>query len=347
MRKIFFYLACIFLPMAYLSSTQETPFSLQQKFTQAQAGDFIVTAQEGNYSLLCIRSINADNLLLEEISIPEKLIDLKKIEWKKWVQDKAPGHTSWTLFEIDRKSGALIECFSYSKNGWLYLDESEQFFSKLLTLSLNSISEKERKKIGPQPAHGEIDQRSIWNPPLIIEGKKIDKPSFAVFKTKWPDDGSRLALCTVELYFSKDHPTFPFPFWLEVQSPHYAFKMRAVDSGKGLVSPMTGAMPHRSPQIMSNTQKSKSYWKLLVQTPRYFQKLHLFVLDLTSQSKATISVPFTKKNDSKNEEVTLEIATSDLNKILQNGHRYQWVIIPDGSMNIYVESEEIFCWESS
>ena len=166
---------------------QGAPLSLQQKFTQAHAGDFIVTAQEGNYSLLFIRSITADILLLEEISIPEKQIDIKKVDWKKWAEDKASGHTSWTLYEIDRKSGKLIECFSYSKNGWLYLDESEQFLTKLLTLPLNAVSEKERKKIGPQPSPGESDQRSPWNPPLIVEGKKIDKPAFDVLKTKWPD----------------------------------------------------------------------------------------------------------------------------------------------------------------
>lgn len=219
-----------------------TTYSLEQRFTHAHAGDFIVTAQENNYSLLFIRSITSDLLLLEEISVPAYQIDLKKIIWKNWVSNKAPGHTSWTLYEIDRKNGKLIECFSYSKNGWVFLDQSEQFLTRLLSLSLNPVSDKERKKIGPPPVNQEEDRRALWNPPLIMEGKKIAKPTFDVWKTQWPEDGSRLSRCSIELYFIKD---FAFPFWLEVQSPHYTFKMRTIDSGHHLSSPMTGSMPHR------------------------------------------------------------------------------------------------------
>ena len=338
MKNFFLKLTALFLVCAASISAQESPRCLQQKFTHAQAGDFVVTAQEGNYSLLFIRSLTADTLFLEEISVPEKQIEIKKIDWKKWTENKAPGHTSWTLYEIDRKSGSLIECFSYSKNGWLYLDESEQFLTKLLKLSLSPISEKERKKIGPQPISGEPDQRALWNPTLVIEGEKIEKPTFDVLKTKWPDDGSRLAQCSIELYFSKQHPDFPFPYWLEVHSPHYAFKMRTIDSGHGLISAMSGPMPHRAPQFASMTHKGTKSWKIVVQTPAYFKKLHLFAIDLTSDSKMTIPISFTAHDSSKNEEMHLEISTSHLNKTLTSGHRYQWVLIPEKSSGIYVES---------
>lgn len=345
MRKKILLSISFLLSFAPLSAAQEAPRSLQQKFAQAQEGDFIVTAQEGNYSLLFIRSLTADTILLEEVSVPEKQIEAKKFDWKKWVKEKAPGHTSWILYEIDLKSGALIECFSYSKNSWLYLDSSEQFLTKLLTLPLYPVSEKERKKIGPQPTDGEMDRRSPWNPPLLIEGKKVDKPSYDVVKTKWPEDGTRLSQCAIELYFSKLQPTFPFPYWLEVQSPHYAFKMRTVDSGHGLVSPMLGSMPHRAPQIMSPTQKEIENWKLSIQTPVYFQKLHLFALDVTGENKAMIPVAFTVRSGKHHEEIILEIACSELNRILKASHRYQWVVIPDDTRNIYVESDETFVWK--
>jgi hypothetical protein len=321
------------------------PFSLQQRFAHAQAGDFIVTAQEGNYSLLFIRSITTEILLLEEISIPSPQVDLKRIDWKKWALEKAPGHTSWTLYEIDRAEGKLIECFSYSKNGWLYLDASEQFLTRLLTLPLNPVSAAERKKIGPQPAQGENDLRALWNPPLIVEGKKISRPAFDVLKTRWPDDGSRLALCAIELYFAKDQPAFPFPYWLEVHSPHYAYKMRSIDSGHNLISAMHGPMPHRSPQILGKAQKGREFWKLFIQTPSYFHKMHLFTIDLSGESKPTLPIPFTLKKGSKNEEMVLEIPFLELKRILKEGHRYQWILVPEGSADIYIESEEVFLWE--
>ncbi len=337
-------LTLLLLSCASPLTTFAAPSSMEEKFAHAEAGDFIVTAQEGNYSLLFIRSITSDTLLLEEISVPHKQIDLKKIDWKKWAAEKAPGHTSWTLYEIDRASGKLIECFSYSKNGWLYLDQSEQFLTRLLTLPLSPVAPAERKKIGPEPGQGEADRRAPWNPPLIVEGKKSSKPAFDVVKTKWPDDGSRLSLCGIELYFAKDRPDFPFPYWLEVHSPHYAFKMRTIDSGHTLVSAMPGPMPHRCPQILGNSQKGQDVWKLFIRTPPYFQKMHLFVIDITADDKATIPILFSAKQGSKGEEMILEISSSELKRALKNGHRYQWILIPEGSADIYIESEEVFSY---
>jgi hypothetical protein len=218
--------------------------SLQERFSRATPGDYVVTAQEGHYSLLLIRAISQERLSLEEISVPAKHIDLKRLNWKKWVGEKAPGHTSWVVYEIDRSSAQLISCFSYSKNGWLYLDESEQFLTRLMRLPLEKIPETQRKKIGPQPLPGETDRRAAWNPPLVIEGKKVAKPIFETMRTKWPDDGSKLALCTIELYFSQADPTFAFPYWMEIQSPHYAFKVRTIDSGRHLISPVGKPCPH-------------------------------------------------------------------------------------------------------
>jgi hypothetical protein len=319
--------------------------TLQQKFAQAKAGDFIVTAQESNYSLLFIRSITTDTLLLEEISIPDHQIDLKKIQWQDWVAKKAPGHTSWTLYEIDRRDGTLIECFSYSKNGWLYLDESEQFLTRLLALDLHMVPEKERKRIGPPPSSGEEDRRSLWTPALVEGGKKTAKPSFDVFKTRWPEDSTRLSLCFIELYFRKDDPSFPFPYWIEVQSPHYSYKMRTVDSGHELHSSMPGAMPHRCPKILAPAQKGADQWALPIKTPSYFQKLHLFVIDLTSETKSTIPLPFQLEEGAKADEKRLLVHSAEMTKLLEPGHRYRWALIPEGSSDIYVESEEVFTFQ--
>jgi hypothetical protein len=191
--------------------------------------------------------------------------------------------------------------------------------------------------------NNEEDRRALWNPPLIIEGKKVAKPSFDVRKAKWPEDASRLSHCSLELYFIKD---FPFPFWIEVQSPHYTFKMRTIDSGHTLFSSMNGAMPHRAPRILGLAQRGVDQWKLTIKAPAYFQKLHLFVIDLTGENKSTIPIPFLTQNGPNKEELILEIATADLNKILQNRHRYRWVLIPEGSSEIYIESEEIFLWNA-
>lgn len=333
-------LLLIFIPLC----AKQSPLSLKEKFATAEPGDFVVTAQQSNYSLLCIRSITPEVIIFEEISIPSAQIDLKSNNWKQWVLDKAPGHTSWTLHEIDRETGNLIECFSCSKNGWLHLDRADQFLTRLFSLPLTPIPLGERKKIGPKPTNGEIDHRAPWNPPLVIEGKKIEKPSFDALKTRWPDDGTLLSLCFIELYFAKAPVSLPFPCWLEVQSPHYTFKMRTIDAGKGLVSPLSGPMPHRPPRILSKAQREDNVWKLLVQTPIYFQKLQLFVVDVTSAVQDTIPVRFTSRTGANQEEMILEIPHPFLKDTLKSGHRYQWVIIPEKDGNCHVQSEETFLW---
>lgn len=340
LKKFYSTLAIVLLCSA--STLQLEAVTLQEKFEQAQPGDYIVTAQDGNYSLLFLRAMNEKSFLLEEISVPSHLIDLKSVAWKNWLQSKAPGHTSWTLYEVDRASGELIECFSYSKNGWLLLDASEQFLTRLLTLNLSPVPEKERKKIGPQPAAGETDRRATWTPTLVFEGSKHPKPSYDILKTQWPDDHSRLALSTIELYFSKDRPAFPFPYWLEIKSPHYAFKMRAVDSGSGLRSPMSGAMPKRAPQISGNTHKGKESWKIPLRTPSYFQKFHLFAKEIGTESKETLPLPSALKKGEKMEEAALEISVSELKKRLTPGKSYRFVVVPEGSPELYIESEETF-----
>jgi hypothetical protein len=228
MKEILYCLSLFFL--TYLHAD-----SLKNRFKQAQIGDYIVTAQESSYCLLFIRSIS-DQVLLEEICVPEKQIDLKKINWRTWITSKAPGHTSWHLYTIDLKTGKLIDCFSLSKKEWISLENQEQFFAQLFQLELEPTPDQERKRIGPKTS-SESDQRKIWSPPLIQDGKKHKEPAFAVMHTHWPSDTSPLSGCRIELYFDSKRPSFPFPYWIEVKSPHYAYKVRIVDSGHHLNLP--------------------------------------------------------------------------------------------------------------
>src|SRR5690349_7103576 len=104
-------LLCIFLLNGLIFGQKAfASSSLHQKFNQAKQGDYIVTAQQGHYTLLFIRTMTDELLGLEEVSIPERLIDTKKIHWQEWVDQKAPGHTSWMLYTFDRKKGVLLNC---------------------------------------------------------------------------------------------------------------------------------------------------------------------------------------------------------------------------------------------
>lgn len=233
MRRFFpFLFALCFLAPLWGGAT------LRDRLLKGSPGDFIVTAQGSNYSLLLIRDLKADKIVLEEVAIPQNLVDLEKVNWSKWIEKRAPGAISWISLSLDLKKNALSQIYSYFDYQWVFLEESEGIVKHLLTLPLRETKNEERKRIGPAQAKGEADRRKLWKPQLVREGKQETKADFTILRTTWPKDGSRLASSEIELYFDAKRTNFPFPYWLEVQSPHYNFKLRTVDSGSQIQSPM-------------------------------------------------------------------------------------------------------------
>ncbi|NGX46837.1 MAG: hypothetical protein K1000chlam3_00203 [Chlamydiae bacterium] len=230
MRKLFLFLI--------LSSFCFANVTIKDRLLKATPGDFIITEQGKSYSLLLVRSIEPPHLTLEEIIVDQSNIDLKKINWKNWIENRAPGADSWTAFALDIEKNTLVRSYSFLENQWLFIEKSDYFFGKLLSLSFQPTRDNERKKIGPAPMPGEIDRRKFWKPQLVREGKKHKKCEYEVLRAKWPSDKTQLAGCIFELYLDVQESTFPFPYWMEVQHPHYTFKIRAIDSGSGIQSPM-------------------------------------------------------------------------------------------------------------
>lgn len=335
--------ACLLFILFFTGALSAEPIYLPGKFQEARSGDYIVTAHDNTYSLLRLRSVTNAILTLEEVSIPSSQLDAKSIDWKNWLSQKAPGHTAWTLYEIDLKRGEVLECFSCSKNGWILLESQEQFFAKLLTLPFTVLADAQKKKIGPPPAAGETDHRKTWSPPLILEGKKINRPLFDVLRSRWPDDNTQLSSCAIDLYFDAEHPQFPFPYWIEVKSPHYALKIQTIASGHDLPSPLVLDMPRRPPEIIGVTQKTSKSWSLPLRVPLYHDALHLFAIDLTTPSRTTLAIPHRLERQSK-EEAMLKIEISELKNVLTPEHRYQWAIQSDKTPTVYVHSDEIFLW---
>lgn len=229
MIRALFILFCLCLSVAH--------GALKDRLLKASPGDFIVTSQGATYSVLLLRDKTKGQVTLEEITVESDKIDLKKHSWKKWVESRGPGAGSWVTLTIDLEKNQLVQCFSYLQNQWLFLDKNDDLFTRLLDLPLQETKEQDRKKVGPPPQAGEVDRRKLWKPELFREGKKIKSTDFAVLRGTWPSDGTRIAGCTIEVYLDGAN-SFPFPYWIEIQSPHYTLKIQTVDSGSGLLSPM-------------------------------------------------------------------------------------------------------------
>ncbi len=292
--------------------------TLKEKLLQTEAGDFVVTEQIQSYSVLIIRQKSENRLVLEEISTPKL-----QSSWKKWVQEEAPGATSWLVYEIDLKANKLIESYSFTQGGWLFVEEGDHFLTQLLALPLQKIPTAKRKRIGPAPKGGDEDRRSVW------------MPQAEAFETKWPEDNSRIASSCIHLYFT----TSPFPTWIELQEGHYDFKIRALETGKGLYSPKK-AIPKRPPQFVSQSEKGKEL-RLAIKSPGYYSTFKLFAIDLVDKSAGTI--PLTHKME-KGKEGEFYL-TVPISAPLKPGHRYRWVLVPQEAREVSAKSPFVWSYE--
>lgn len=316
-------------------------FHLKQRLEQAHCGDYIVTQADQIITVLTIRSINDHSLIFEEISAPLKTLKKLPDSWPAWVQAKAPGHTSWSMAEIDLESGQIIECYSFSRRTWVRLAQNESLVATLIHLPLQQIPPHLRRKIGPPPLNDEPDFRKIWNPPLIREGQKVENASFEVYTTTWPEDGSELSNKQVALYFDQENQ-FALPFWIQLETAHASASVRTIDSGRNL--PLVyREMPRRNPEFIGSPQKTKNGLRFLLKSPKYYQEFELFAVDTTTKDKKITPIPHSLGLGGE-EWLHLEVDQEELEQILQPNHRYTWLLVPVGHNSSYIESVKPFVW---
>lgn len=318
-----------------------TEFQLKERLEKAKTGDYIVTEAGKMVTVLAVRSLTPHSIILEEITAPVQNLKKMPASWPEWVKAKAPGHTSWSMIEIDLKTGQLLECYSFSRAAWIHLSKQDSLIATLLKLPLKDIEPDRRRRIGPAPAPGEPDHRKLWNPTLVFEGKKLENALFDVFETNWPQDSSELSGKTVSLYFDKDK-RFPLPFWIQVEAAHGIASMRTIDSGKSLPSPYR-TLPRRVPEFIGAPQKTENGIRLSLKSPKYYRQFELFAIDVTTQEKQIFPITHCLSRGEE-ELLTLEISQDELKQVLQPDHRYTWLVVPTGHSESYTESLKPFLW---
>lgn len=235
----FKFLFNLLLMLCFDLHATEDIFLLRNNLQRAQTGDYIVTTQNKNYTILLVRGRENDNLNIEEITVPHSRISGKSFSWKQWVEQGAQGNTCWVMYPIHLPTGTIQKVFSFNKNEWMTIPQSQNFLSTLLSLQFQQVPQMERRKIGPPPLFGSQDNRSAWQPPLVVDGNIIPNITFTAWRTLWPKDGSDLAGRTVEIFLPDDQNKYPayFPYWLQISGPLGKAKVRIVDSGSSLSSP--------------------------------------------------------------------------------------------------------------
>lgn len=224
----------LFSCSAGISGPAEGELALKNHLAKAKAGDYLVTIQNKNYTILLIRSATPGQLSVEEITVP--VVRIRKqtdFSWKKWLQQGASKHTSWLMYRINMPEGLIQQVYSYTKNEWVTMPESQNFLSILLNLRFQPIPLDERKRVGPPHPSDREDRRPLWQPQLIVEGRIIPDVLFNGWRACWPKDGSELSGKMIEIYLPKEEGKYPsyFPYWLQVIGMTGKAKARIVDSG--------------------------------------------------------------------------------------------------------------------
>ncbi len=331
--------ACSFI--LFIVSFFGTEFRLKERVEKGKVGDYVVTEANKMVTLLAIRSISPQTVLLEEISAPLQNLKNRPASWAEWVKKKAPGHTSWSMMEIDLQSGQLIECYSFSRSAWLQLSPKENLFATLLHLPMRSVPLENRRKIGPPPITGEPDFRKIWTPPLVCEGKKIQNADFDVYQTIWPEDGTELSGQQVCLYFDQQKQC-PLPFWIQVETSHATAALRTIDWGRNLPV-VHKTIPRRVPEFVGLPIKTEKSLKLNLKSPKYYQQFELYAIDVTTRQKQILPIAHTLL-DGDGEWKTVEIDLEELNQTLEPEHCYTWLLVPVGHSESYTETAKPFSW---
>ncbi len=319
----------------YLSSL--SAFSMKEQIERGQSGDFIVSERDKRGELLRIHTLENDTLILEEIAFPSTLKLLGTKAWQEWIGQGAPGHTSWTLIEINLTHGTLLECFSFTRNAFLEIQETDLLFLKILPLSLKSLPPHERKKIGPPPVEG-ADNRKLWNPELIFDGKKKKGVPCNVFSFLYPKETSPLSEKQFELYYDAENKDFPFPYLIKITDDSSAsYNIRVIDSGRGLATTLA-ELPRRAITFTKAKEITKEGVVLHLDIPSYYKGLEVFAVN----QEDAITTPLSYKKESEKSATTLVISKEELKKKLSPDASYTFRVSASTPLWTSAEAKEPF-----
>lgn len=227
-----FFLSLFFTPVLAIGEVKEI---LRENIAKANKGDFIVTNQGKMFTVLHVRGATETGFVLEEINAPVNRIPKKQYTWREWVENEAPGHTSWVVYWLNTGTGEIERAFSFTKKCWFKIKDSENFLTTLLNLPFRLVPPSERKKVGPKS----VMNRQFWQPKMIVDGKTIPNVKFDAWWSRWPNDSSELSGKSIEVFIPEEGGNYPsyFPYWLQIRGIIGKARIRIVDSGSNLKSP--------------------------------------------------------------------------------------------------------------
>ena len=316
----------LFFALSLACSAFGQTMMLKDGLREASEGDYIVTAQERNYTVLLVTRKDEQTLTIEEISVPETRFPRGTPSWRQWVEQGAHGHTAWVSYEIDAGSGKVLQQYSFTRNGWCDIHQAENFLSTLLSLRLHPVEDRHRKRVGPLPVQAHRDNRPFWSPRMVVEGQIQRGVPMRPWKTRWPNDGSELAGKIIEVYLPERDGPYPryFPYWLQVSGVVGKANMRIIDAGQGLRSPKA-SIPTRPLSFLNNGDLQDGSLILWVVAREHQTSLDLRAVQVSSKAEG-IPLRYSLQRGDQPHTLMLRVPADELQSKLKQGERYVFVV---------------------
>ncbi len=281
--------------------------SLKNYFERGLPGDFVIISQNQMYSALIIQDISEEQLVLQEINIAQNQTK-ENMDWTHWLNNKAPGHSSWTLYEIDLKNDQLVECFSLKKKAWINFQDSDLILVKFLSLLMH-------------------ENKNLWKPFQELDTYQIN----------WPKDDTVFSKKTLNIFMSDKSV---FPYWIQIdQDKSLLFRAAAFGHLHRLQKYL---IPRRPLQFDLPMLLAKDGLRIKVKAPRYYKDFSLYALDVSEQQELiSFSYHIVQRDE---HTLIIDIPYSQLNQQLQKQHKYLWIMTPIGYKDQAAEMQSPFMW---
>jgi hypothetical protein len=218
-------LFCLFFVATTLVATEPAkPIHIAKEFDHLQEGSRILYELPQSIVSIHVSKKTSTELVLDVASATKDILSRENLSsWLEWSELDTPAASIKERIIIELPEGRIIQKPKNPSYFWL---------TTLFSLDGTNIPSYERKKAGPTPMPGERDNRPVWQPRIIVGGKRIETNSSA-YRIVWPDDSSFLAKREIILYFPlSPEAVKAFPYWIE--SPSSSYKIFVVDSKKPL-----------------------------------------------------------------------------------------------------------------
>ena len=209
-------LVCFFLTCPLFSET------VSNRLNSLESGSCIIYELPQSVIAITVTKKDTHQVSLEAVTATKDVLNRENMaSYLAWCHAGMPSASFRDELTFSLPDGKLAKTSSTVHNEWLLT---------LLQLSMEKVPSASRKRAGPTPMPGETDLRPVWQPRILVGGKRLDTISTA-YSVHWPEDGTSLANKEIILYFPDSKEAVSgLPYWIE--SPSSQYKVYVVDSEK-------------------------------------------------------------------------------------------------------------------